>query len=442
MKMKFSILTILILFIGSGTMHAQFLKKLGNRAVKAAENTVMQRTDQEVTKETDKALDTLLSGKKGRKPEKEKKSKATKKQEEESRPEENVENVKNAENVETVTQEVPKLWSKYNFVPGDEIIFYDDLEGEENGEFPSRWDILRGNAENAELDGENVIAMKHSSIIIPLMDTDAYLPEVFTLEFDIYFDVNKNSWRTIYYLDLGKGDHGYHYFGENNKDWTTPITIKKDGIQLTMDVKGTRKNFSDAKEELKELGQGAWRHIAVAFNKRSLKIFIDEHRVLNIPNLGFKPEKFSIGYWNNHAGDDEISVIKNIRLAKGGKKLYDQILEEGRFVTRGILFDVNKATLKPESMGVINEVAKLMQKHMDLKFEIVGHTDAQGDDGYNLELSTQRAYAVMDVLVAKGIESSRIKATGMGEKIPVADNTSAEGRANNRRVEFVKMGNF
>ena len=80
---------------------------------------------------------------------------------------------------------------------------------------------------------------------------------------------------------------------------------------------------------------------------------------------------FSIGCHDQWDGNDvKVRAIKNIRLAQGGKKLYDQILEEGRFVTRGILFDVNKATLKPESMGVINQVAKLMQERIDLKFDI------------------------------------------------------------------------
>src|SRR5690606_5121453 len=80
------------------------------------------------------------------------------------------------------------LWSKYNFVPGDEIIFADDLSKEENGEFPSRWDLLKGNAENASLDGEPVIRMDHDTYIAPLMSKEKYLPEVFTLEFDAYFN--------------------------------------------------------------------------------------------------------------------------------------------------------------------------------------------------------------------------------------------------------------
>ncbi len=423
MKFKYVLVSIILLFLGQG-VNAQFFKKLKKRAEQAAEETVIRKTEQK----TEEAIDSLTE-----KPFKKKKKRKGNNQDEEVY-EESYE-----EEAEESSQ--PVLWTAYNFVPGDEIIFYDDLTGEENGEFPSRWDILKGNAENASYNGENVIGLKHGSIIMPLMDTSDYLPEVFTLEFDIYFDVKKFSYRSNYSLRLGP-ETGSHYFGEGNKDWITAIGIKKNGVKFSTDVNGVRKNFADSKSELEELGQGAWRHIAIAFNKRSFKVFIDEHRLVNIPNLGFKPEMFSIGYSNNYAGDDEIIAVKNIRVAQGGKKLYDQILEEGRFITRGILFDVNQATLKPESMGVINEVGKLMEEHSDLKFEIVGHTDAQGDDEYNLELSQQRANAVMNTLIEIGVGADRLKATGMGEKIPMDNNTTPEGRANNRRVEFVKMGNF
>jgi outer membrane protein OmpA-like peptidoglycan-associated protein len=179
-----------------------------------------------------------------------------------------------------------------------------------------------------------------------------------------------------------------------------------------------------------------WRHIAIAFNKRSLKIFIDQYRVLNIPHLGFKPKMFSIGAQSTQSKDD-IIAIKNIRIAEGGKKLYDRVMAEGKFVTRGILFDTNKANIKPESMGVINEIAKMMQEHSELKFSIEGHTDSDGDESYNKNLSEKRAIAVKEALVNLGIESLRMETKGYGENVSVSDNTSPEGKANNRRVEFI-----
>ena len=114
-------------------------------------------------------------------------------------------------------------------------------------------------------------------------------------------------------------------------------------------------------------------------------------------------------------------------------------MTDGKFVTRGILFDVNKASLKPESMGVINQVAKLMKKHPELNFSIEGHTDSDGDETMNQQLSEKRSESVKLALVDLGIEKSHFQIKGFGESKPVDSNSSPEGKANNRRVEFVKF---
>ncbi len=182
-----------------------------------------------------------------------------------------------------------------------------------------------------------------------------------------------------------------------------------------------------------------WRHIALAFNQKSLKIFVDEYRPLTIPNLIFQPKMLSIEGFINEKNSDRISAIKNIRIAKGGKDLYERIMSEGKYVTRGILFDTNQASIKAESAGVINEVARMMKEHPDLKFSIEGHTDSDGDEEHNQQLSEQRALAVQQALQERGIEANRIQVKGLGESIPVSDNSTPEGKANNRRVEFIKL---
>ena len=180
-----------------------------------------------------------------------------------------------------------------------------------------------------------------------------------------------------------------------------------------------------------------WEHIAISFNTRALKVYFGEHRVTNIPNLRAEPMGLTIESEQCHRGKQ--ALIKNIRIAKGSKKLYDRIMTDGRFVTRGILFDVNRATLKPESMGVINEIAKMMKAHEDLKLRVEGHTDSDGKKDFNQSLSEKRAAAVKDALVEAGIAPERLMTKGFGESKPVTDNATPEGKANNRRVEFVKI---
>ncbi len=313
-----------------------------------------------------------------------------------------------------------KAWSKYDFVPGDEIIFYDDLQGEENGEFPSRWDLKMGNVEVAVYDGQKVInfATDQKSGIVPLMKQKGdYLPEKFTIEFDAYFSefcttynvrlfdaINQKPPKHIPYVRTRADNVGVEGFGSTN--------ISKSDYPY-------------------------WEHIAISFNTRALKVYFGEQRVMNIPNLRAEPIGVTIESSQCHRGKQ--ALIKDIRIAKGSKKLYDRIMTDGKFVTRGILFDVNEATLKPESMGVINEIAKMMKAHEALKLSVEGHTDSDGEKDFNQKLSERRAAAVKDALVETGVDSSRLETKGFGEGSPVADNTTPEGKANNRRVEFVKI---
>ncbi len=104
----------------------------------------------------------------------------------------------------------------------------------------------------------------------------------------------------------------------------------------------------------------------------------------------------------------------------------------------GVLFASNEATLLPAAIIKLNEVAEaLIKGNPDANITVEGHTDSQGQRDYNMNLAQKRADAVRDQLVARGVAADRIKAVGIGPDRPVADNKSAEGRANNRRVEII-----
>jgi outer membrane protein OmpA-like peptidoglycan-associated protein len=111
---------------------------------------------------------------------------------------------------------------------------------------------------------------------------------------------------------------------------------------------------------------------------------------------------------------------------------------EAKIVTHGITFDIDKSDIKPESMGTLNMIVKVMKDNPDLKFEVDGHTDNTGQAAHNLTLSQQRADAVKKQLVKMGISAGRLTTKGFGDTKPISDNDSPEGKANNRRVEFVR----
>ena len=324
-----------------------------------------------------------------------------------------------------------KLWSKYDFVAGDKIIFEDDLMSEESGEFPSRWDLLSGSAEIASLGEDNVIHLTHNnSIVLPLVDKKDFLTEVFTFEFDAYFEKDAATRSDFYKIRFFEGTHNSAKI-DGKSIWT--IDINWNSVKM-----GQFGGNTTAYRDEKKSWNGKWKHIAISFNERSLKLYMDEERLLNIPNLGYKPKMFSIG---GHFDDRYIkmSSIKNIRVNEGGKDLYDRIMSEGKYVTSGILFEVNKAEIDGESMGVINKMVKLMKKHENLKFSIEGHTDSDGDDVFNQKLSEDRAASVMNMMIQLGIDPSRLESKGWGESKPLGENSFPEGKANNRRVEFVKI---
>lgn len=133
-------------------------------------------------------------------------------------------------------------------------------------------------------------------------------------------------------------------------------------------------------------------------------------------------------------------LLTDLRVASGLPDTRSKLLTEGKFVTTGILFDINSDVIKPASFAVLKEIGKTLSENSTVKIRVTGHTDSQGDDQTNLSLSAKRAISVKNALVTNwNIDSGRIETEGLGETKPVNDNTTAEGRANNRRVEFTKL---
>jgi OmpA-OmpF porin, OOP family len=133
-------------------------------------------------------------------------------------------------------------------------------------------------------------------------------------------------------------------------------------------------------------------------------------------------------------------MMTNLRLGVGAPDTRNKILKENKWVTHGILFDVNSATIKPESYGTLKEMANVLKEFPDLKVKIVGHTDADGKDADNLDLSKRRAASVKAMLAKEfGIDQSRMETDGKGESEPIDKNDTPAGKANNRRVEFIKI---
>lgn len=135
----------------------------------------------------------------------------------------------------------------------------------------------------------------------------------------------------------------------------------------------------------------------------------------------------------------EVAPMQEAMVTVDADAMAEEIFETGSISIYGILFDFDKADIKPESAATITEIAALLNNNPNLKLFIVGHTDNKGSLDYNMDLSQKRAGAVVDVLITEhGIASSRVTAKGLGFLAPVASNSSEDGRAKNRRVELVE----
>lgn len=306
-------------------------------------------------------------------------------------------------------------YKNYDFVPGDKVIFQSELGGEQVGEIPSQLTIQDGQLDIQTQDNDKVVRIPKGAgaTFAARMTNQAYMPDQFTVEFDVK---NERFGINHFTIKFGTDDSNLKeaQFGSSSVAWTTgDVTFPE---QLNVEKEMT------------------WHHVAIAVNKNVGKVYIDQFRVANVNNLAGKATNvtFEVNGYEN-------SFIKNIRIAAGGINIYKAITTDAKIVTHGILFDVNKATIRPESMGTINNIYDLLKNSPSLRFEIDGHTDNSGTPAGNLTLSQERADAVKIQLISMGIDGSRLTTKGFGDTKPIAENTTPEGMANNRRVEFVKM---
>ena len=327
-----------------------------------------------------------------------------------------------------------KAYSNYDFVPGTRIIFEDHFADDQDGEFPSHWNLGTGQAALSMIAGQEAFCLTDGNYahVSPLVKGATYLTDTFTIEFDCY----------------STGGNGPHFFlYANNADAIASNNNIAEinfadhngwgGAEVSSTSKAVDLQGSYPADIAGENFPNKWHHCAVAYRHHQLKLYVDQYRILTVPKLNIEPGAFDI----EGIGDKNNPIIMtNFRVANGGgMNLVGHKFTDAKIITHGINFDIDKATIKPESMGTLNMIVQVLKDNPDLRFEVDGHTDNSGGVAHNATLSQQRADAVKAQLTTMGVDAARLTTKGFGDTKPISDNGTPEGKANNRRVEFVRL---
>lgn len=347
----------------------------------------------------------------------------------------------------------PLFTSKYDFIPGEKVLVYEDFGRVNVGDFPAGW--------NTDAAAEVVTVTNKEGKWLKIAKQGTYFPEMIktiednmTLEFYVQTSVSKNN-PSPFYVNIGylskPADFTYH---TRNIIWRNG----RHGLQVQF-VPGTQANGKTA-VSLITAGKGVnpdisnrttfktWdnaaattAHIALWRQATRLRVYVNGEKVWDVPRAFENGSSYNaITFTIPRNIKDEYYLVSNIRMAVGSPDTRNKLLTEGKFVTHGILFDSGSDKIKPESYGILKEIAAVLNEDASLKIKVVGHTDSDGDDKTNLSLSQRRAAAVKSVLSGHfGAKAENIETEGKGESEPAEKGNTPEAKAANRRVVFIRL---
>ncbi len=402
---------------------------------------VKEKTNQRIETRTDegieKGLDKIEEGVGSIFKKKDKKEKTEKTEDTQT-----TETTTNTETSSTTTTTPQKIesYTKYDFVPGDQIILFEDFSQDAVGDFPALW-TTSGSGEVRTINQipGNFLYMNTKDKVYNLMK-NMDLNKNFIFEFDIVMtpDEEESTYGSCYLTlynsdkseflddDLYPGIQGVHV-GMSHSSWE--ITAYKEGAG----------DVISGSSEISPIIINKKCHVIIWVQGRRLRIYHDGKKSVDLPTIiyeGTNPNRLRFSLW----GCNGLPYVTNIKFMTAAPDTRSKLLTEGKYISYGITFDSGKDIVKPESYGALNDIAKVLKENPTVKVKIVGHTDSDGDDAKNLDLSKRRAANVKASLVKDfGIDASQIQTDGKGETESIAPNTSAEGKAKNRRVEFIKL---
>lgn len=310
-------------------------------------------------------------------------------------------------------------WTRYDFIPGQQVLFYDDFSGDKPGETPQVWKVSEGGKVEVKKVGERF--WLHALEEATVSPTQMKLSPQFTLEME--FNVLTEGYSGRYRLD---------FIGNDKEDWAS-ITLEPFSIFFSMSTGLTSEKPVELKNGVHQL--------AVQADGAGFKCYVDKWLVLNIPKAGSfaatQIELFMPGPGDE--SNDDHCMITNLCVSQGPTTLQNQLSASGKIVAYGVYFSPGKPDIRPASTPTLRQFAELLQADASLSFSIECHDNELPDAGDNVKLSEARAEALKDFLVENyRIPSSRLSIKGWGETRPLTEAGTVDGIKMNRRVEFIR----
>lgn len=317
----------------------------------------------------------------------------------------------------------------YDFEAGERTIFAENFASDNVGDFPRSLEFQEGNLQVFEFNDRRWLQVREPSKFA--VDLGEELAETFTIKFDVHIPDTRSDGVNIFTTDDSRHDPAYY---EHN--WLQIGALRSTGVVKSGSPSAAEGLASSAAEADAMRDTVATARIMV--DGSYAKVYVNKRRVANIPNAEL-PRSGKLWFIVD-GSEEEPTLLTDLRIAAGGRDLYDALSTEGRVAVQDILFDTNSATIKPSSSAVLKEIAAILKKQPKMRVLIEGHTDGQGTFQHNVELSRDRAAAVKTKLVEEhGISSDRLETMGLGPTRPAASNETEEGRTENRRVELVRI---
>jgi len=428
---KTTFLVCLCLMVGMSLNAQSWLEKIGNKVkektVEKVEQRIEDKTDEAINKGLDKTEDAVKkSGKKGQKRSNSKDTDQT------------TDEDKNDINEVKTNKTKMESYTKYDFVPGDKVLYFEDFSQDAIGDFPALWTTNGGGeVKTVNIAPGNWFHMNKEDAVYCYTKQITF-PENFIMEFDIIPDGDFSNGYTLTFYedpenteltdDIYPGKKGVNISFEEGR-WYTK------GYNNSLDVGG----WIEGESSTNPVVLGQVNHVIIWVQNRRLRIYHQGAKAFDMPtniHAGTKFNRLRFSGWSTHS----TPYITNLKITTAAPDTRSKLITEGKLVSYGIYFDVNKDVVKSESYGTLNDIAKVLKENPTVRIKIVGHTDADGADTANLDLSKRRGASVKNELVKTfGIDASRIESDGLGETKPIAPNDTPANKALNRRVEFIKL---